>query len=227
MKNMKSNLNKFLIVFLLTIPFLMAQHSDKEKISYTIAGSINAGVVDVQNEENEKPGKNRINRNHMGINLQMPIAPMFIFQQGLLCTTNIAKNTYLSLTSKYKRLNLDLPLNVVYKSLLGNGYMILGFGPNVDYPIGDKAITEEGSASPGRDPDFKTTVAMGDPLIVNYFKSFDAYDNATSAYEMASGIFCQLHTQFGMHKLNPEERPVPNQSSITNAGFALSSGYGF
>ena len=48
----------------------------------------------------------------------------------------------------------------------------------------------------------------GDPLTVPYFKAFDAGGNIFAGYEMASGIFFQLNTQFGMLKINPEDKRI-------------------
>jgi len=37
----------------------------------------------------------------------------------------------------------EMPLNVVYKSLLGNGYVMSGFGPYISYDTGRESILQK------------------------------------------------------------------------------------
>jgi hypothetical protein len=56
----------------------------------------------------------------------------------------------------------------------------------------------------------------------------DAGANAFAGYEMASGIFVQLNTQFGLVSINPQDkRIVDDKSSVKNSGFGVSLGYRF
>jgi ascorbate-specific PTS system EIIC-type component UlaA len=124
-----------------------------------------------------------------------------------------------------------LPLNVVYKAVLGNGKIMIGFGPYIGYAIGGKATLDAGSASLKTDIQFQNVVDAGDPLLVAYFKAFDAGGNIFAGYELASGIFLQLNAQYGMVKINPEDRRVAgvfsDKLSVKNTGFGLSIGYRF
>jgi hypothetical protein len=168
---------------------------------------------------------------HAGVNVQIPIAPEFYFQPGLLFTTKGAEKTYGSLTGTYKLSYIELPLNVVYKGLLGKGYIMVGFGPYIGYGIGGKASIESGSTTIESDIEFKSVVETGDPVLVAYVKPFDAGGNIFAGYEMAGGIFFQLNTQFGMLKINPEDNRAlvvySDKLSVKNTGFGLSLGYRF
>jgi hypothetical protein len=42
---------------------------------------------------------------------------------------------------------LELPLNFLYKPMLGKGHLLLGFGPYVAFGIGGKATYEGGGSS--------------------------------------------------------------------------------
>jgi len=140
----------------------------------------------------------------------------------------VQKNTDGSITSKYKLSYLELPLNLVYKGLLGNGFILIGFGPYVGYGIMGKAIFEGGPVTVESDIEFKSVVETGDPITVAYFKAFDAGGNIFAGYEMANGIFLQLDTQFGMLKINPEDKRISDdKTSIKNTGFGISIGYRF
>jgi len=71
-------------------------------------------------------------------------------------------------------------------------------------------------------------VESGDPILVAYFKAFDAGGNIFAGYQMAGGLFFQVNTQLGMLKINPEDRRIPDdKSSVKNTGFGLSLGYRF
>jgi hypothetical protein len=131
---------------------------------------------------------------HIGVNAQIPVAPEFYFQPGLLFTTKGAKYTT---GSSAKLSYVELPLNFVYKALVGNGNIMLGFGPYLGY-----AIKTSGGA----------------------FKAFDAGGNIFAGYVLASGLFLQLDTQFGMLDINDGN---PLYKSVRNTGFGLSLGYRF
>jgi len=150
---------------------------------------------------------------HAGVNLQLPVAPEFYFQPGLLFSTKGAKIS----TTSYKLSYIELPLNFVYKALVGNGYFMLGFGPYVAYGIG------------GKDIEFKKTVETGDSDAIKYFKPFDAGANLFFGYELPAGLFLQLNTQLGLLDINPEDNRIAgdNESTLKNTGYGISLGYRF
>ena len=86
---------------------------------------------------------------------------------------------------------IEMPLNLVYKGALGNGFVMIGFGPYVAYGISGKQIIEGDSFTFERGVDYN---------------AFDAGGNIFAGFETASGIFLQLDTQFGMVNINPDDR---------------------
>jgi len=121
-----------------------------------------------------------------------------------------------------------MPLNLVYKALLGNGYFMLGFGPYVGYGIGGKVTTEGGDISLDQDIEFQNVVETTDDMTVPYYKALDFGGNIFAGYELSNGIFAQFNTQLGMVKINPEYKILPDDESIVkNTGFGLSLGYRF
>jgi hypothetical protein len=207
-----------------------AQSTEKGKMSFAILGGINLQNLTGKDNNGNKLENDMIIGYHGGVNIQIPIAPEFYFQPGLLFTKKGAKNTYGSLTGTYKLSYIELPLNLVYKGALGNGFVMIGFGPYVAYGIGGKASVEYNSTTYETDIEFKSAVETGDPW-VPYFKAFDAGGNIFAGYEMAGGLFIQLNTQFGMLKINPEDNRVikvySEKLSVKNTGFGLSIGYRF
>lgn len=165
---------------------------------------------------------------HAGVNFQIPIAPEFYFQPGLLFSTKGSKNVSGTLSSTYRLSYIDLPLNLVYKGQVGTGYVLFGFGPYLSYAISGKATYVNGSVEVSNDIDFAKEVNLNDPLLATYFRPFDMGGNIFFGYEMTSGMFLQLNTQLGMVPINPKDNRIPSDDSIVkNTGFGLSLGYRF
>ena len=225
---MKTKLFSLIVILILTASFVMAQSADKAKMSFAVLGGVNLQNLNGKDADGDKLTNDMIIGYHAGVNVQIPIAPTFYFQPGLLFTTKGAKSSIGSLTSTYRLSYVEMPLNVVFKALLGSGYFMIGFGPYIGYGIGGKVKTEGGSITLKTDIEFKKVVEAGDPLTVTYYKAFDAGGNIFAGYETASGIFFQLNTQLGMLKINPEDKRISDdQSSVRNTGFGLSLGFRF
>lgn len=225
---MKNRLISFLLIFLLSATYAFAQSTDKSNTSFAILGGINVQNLNGKAMNGDKLENDIILGYHAGVNIQIPIVPEFFFQPGVLFSTKGAKNTSGLFNSTYKLSYIEMPLNFVYKSILGNGYFQLGFGPYIAYAIGGKVLTEAGDISLESDIDFRNVVELSDPLLTSYFKPFDAGANIFVGYEMANGIFLQMNTQLGLLKINPEDQRVANdKSAVNNTGFSVSIGYRF
>ncbi len=228
---MKTKLIYIALILLLSASLAIAQSTEKGKMSFAILGGVNLQNLTGKDNNGDKLENDMIIGFHAGVNIQIPVAPEFYFQPGLLFTTKGAENTYGSLTGTYKLSYIEMPLNFVYKALLGKGYIMVGFGPYIGYGIGGKASIENESTTIESDIEFKSVLESGDPILVVYFKAFDAGGNIFAGYEMAGGLFFQLNTQFGMLKINPEDnRALPvygDKLSVKNTGFGLSLGYRF
>ena len=225
---MKTRLIAIIMVLMLSASFAIAQSTDESKMSFGILGGVNLQNINGKDFNGDKLENDMIVGFHAGVNIMIPLVPEFYFQPGLLFSTKGAKNTEGLIESTYNLSYIELPLNLVYKSLVGNGYIMLGFGPYVSYGIVGKAKFEGGSVSIENDIVFQNVVESGDPLLSTYFKALDAGGNIFAGYEMAGGLFFQLNTQFGMLKINPEDKRFPNdKSALRNTGFGLSLGYRF
>lgn len=224
---MNARLFSFVMILVLSVTLANAQ-SSAARPSFAVLGGINFQNFNGKDFEGKKLENDLILGFHAGVNMQILIVPQFFFQPGLLFSTKGAKNTEGSLTSKYNLSYIELPLNVVYKGLLGKGNIMIGFGPYIGYGIAGKGTIEGGAATVEVDVEFKKTVEASDPLAVYYFKALDAGGNIFVGYELASGLFFQLNTQLGMIKINPEDNRIPNDESVVkNTGFGLSIGYHF
>jgi len=227
---MKTRLITIVMILMLTVSFAIAQSTDNSKI-FGILGGVNVQNFNGKDNSGDKLENDMIIGYHAGINIQIPLAAEFYFQPGLLFSTKGSESSYGALTGTYNLSYIELPLNLMYKGLLGNGHIILGFGPYIGYGIMGKANLESNSVGIETDIEFTNVVESGDPYLTTHFRPYDAGGNIFAGYEMAGGLFLQLNAQLGMLKINPEDKRViavyGEQLSVKNTGFGLSIGYRF
>lgn len=228
---MRTKLISLALVLALSVPIAIAQSTDKGKISFAVLGGVNFQNLNGKDNNGDKLTNTMLIGYHAGMNIQIPIAPEFYFQPGLMFSTKGAKNSYGTLTGTYKLSYVELPLNLVYKGALGGGFVVVGFGPYLGYGIGGKSSVISGSTTYEKNIVFKSTVNSGDDLFTAYFKSFDAGANIFAGYEMGGGLFLQLNAQLGLVKINPADSRIiqvySEKLSVKNTGFGISLGYRF
>ena len=223
---MKNRIVSIALIFMLSVSFSNAQ--EKSKISIGVLGGLNYQNLNGKDLGGDKLENDMLMGFHGGINIQIPIAPEFYFQPGIIYSSKGAKNTSGSITSTTKLNYIEVPVNMLYKASLGKGFFMLGFGPYVGYGISGNVKTVSGSVTLNRDVKFKSIVETGDNILTPYYKAFDAGANIFVGYEMANGLFLQLDTAFGMLNINPEYKILSaDKSSTKNTGFGLSIGYRF
>jgi hypothetical protein len=225
---MKTIQFSLIFIFTLFVSSTMAQSNDAGRTSFAVLGGVNFQNLNGEDISGDKIENDLLVGYHVGVNVQFPVAPEFYFQPGLMFSTKGAKNTISALTNTYKLSYIELPINFVYKGLVGNGYFMIGLGPYVAYGVGGTAIYEGGSLSSESKIKFKNEVVLGDPVTTVYVKPFDAGGNIFFGYEMASGLFLQLNAQLGMIDIKPGNYLFPDDSStMKNTGYGLSLGYRF
>ena len=219
---MKTRLISVLVALMLTATFATAQ--DNGKMSFGILGGLNFQNLNGKDIVGDKLENDMKIGYHIGANVRIPIAPEFYFQPGILFSTKGAKDNSISPANTINLSYIEMPLNLVYKGLLGTGYIILGLGPYFGYGIMGNVKSDDATT----DIEFTNTVEITDPLTVPYFKAFDAGGNLFFGYELANGISAQMNVQLGMVKINPEYKILSeDKSSIKNTGFGFSLGYRF
>jgi hypothetical protein len=225
---MKTRNLSIALILMLSTTFAFAQYSEQGKTSFGILGGVNLQTFNGKDFIGDKLENDMIVGYHVGFNVLIPVAPEFYFQPGLLFAAKGAKNTNALLTTTYSISSIELPLNLVYRGSLGNGYVLVGFGPYISYGLIGKVNYEGGNLSYEPEFEFKNEVELTDPLTTSYFKPLDAGGNIFVGYEMVGGIFIQLNTQIGMLNIKPEDKRFPSDKSvIKNTGFGLSLGYRF
>lgn len=223
---MRNRLFSILLSLALSASFAIAQ--EKTKMSFAVLGGLNFQNINGKAYNGDKLNNDMLLGFHGGVNVQIPIAPEFYFQPGIMFSTKGDKNTSAQSTSTTKLNYIEVPLNLVYKAALGKGFVMLGFGPYLAYGISGSVKTVSGSLTLDQKITFKSTVETGDNILVPYYKPFDAGANIFAGYEMAGGLFLQLDAQMGMLNINPEYKGfTADKSSAKNTGFGLSLGYRF
>jgi len=224
-----------LIAALFSVALLSNAQQAKEYTtgtSFGLRGGVNFQNVNGKDEDGKKLENDLIVGFHIGANAEIPIAPGFYFQPGVLYTMKGAKGTddFLGQTIKATvRLSyIEVPLNLVYKPTLGTGRLLLGFGPYVAFGIGGEVKYEGGGTTVTQKIKYKKMVMNSDPDDVAYFKPMDAGANFLFGYEFTEKISVQLNAQLGLVKINPEyEGNTNDQTSAKNTGFGFSLGYRF
>jgi len=207
------------------------------QVGFGLLGGVNFQIINGKDNNGDKLENGLLTGFHAGINLNIPVAPDFCFQPGLLFSVKGAKNDFYTPPVKAagdfqtttKLSYVELPLNLLYRPQLGKGYILLGFGPYVAYGIGGMETSDFGSLSYERDVKFKNTaVSLSDWIENAYYKPFDAGANIFFGYELSMGLFLQLNAQLGLLKINPEYSWVTDDKrSYKNTGYGLSLGFRF
>ena len=223
-----------IVVMILGIIFSQAQQktSHTGSTSFGLRAGVNFQNINGKDENDDKLKNDILTGFNIGINAEIPVGVDFYFQPGLLYTIKGAKSEDVILGQLFnttlKISYLELPLNFLYKPLLGTGHLILGFGPYVAFGIGGKATYDGGGSSLSEKIKFQKTVMNSDPNDVVYIRPMDAGANMLAGYEFSNKISFQLNTQLGLTKINPEYEGASNdQTSAKNTGFGVSLGYRF
>ncbi|WP_315821067.1 porin family protein [Paraflavitalea speifideaquila] len=203
----------------------ISQAQTKKSAAGTTTFGIRAGV-NFQNLNGKFAGSDLDNKIKVGfnagVNAEIPIADEFYLQPGLLFSSKGAKadnNSDTKVNINY----LELPVNVVYKTILGTGNLLLGAGPYAAYALGGKIKTNNGNV----DLEFDSNLKPGEILKYGYtFKRFDFGANLLVGYEFSNKFSAQLNAQLGLANISPKIDGLDKKDYRTkNTGFGISLGY--
>lgn len=208
------------------------------QVGFGILGGVNIQNINGTDNSGNKLENGLLTGFHAGINLNIPVAAAFYFQPGLIYSVKGAKNDFFSPDTKAsgdfetttKLSYVEMPLNLLYRPKIGNGYLLLGFGPYIAYGIGGSENSDFlGLVNYERSVKYKNSVNNFTELIENaYYRPFDAGANILFGFESSMGVFLQLNAQLGLLKINPEYTWLDeNESSLRNTGYGISIGYRF
>ena len=224
---MKNILIFIFAALLLSIPAAMSQGTGKYRLKTSVGflagGNYNTmtgkDFVGQRLENNPHPGY------HVGVNIQIPFLEVVYFQPGLNFTTKGTRENNPD-EDRVRLTYLEVPMHVVYKSRLPDGFFYLGAGPYVAYGLQALILTDSGGRDRKTEILFKNVVEPEDQVVARYLRRMDAGAGAIIGYEMYGGLFLQFNVQFGIMKINPEYTMLPdNERELRNAGIGLSLGF--
>ena len=236
---MKTKVISLAVIFLLSMPDGFSQRHPKGDtgVHLGIIAGVNLQNLNGTDFWGEKLDNDFIIGFNAGVNVNIPIAPDFYIQPGLMFSAKGGKQKVIEspskaegneVTTKVSINYLEVPVNLLFRPQAGDGHLLIGFGPYIGYGIFGKVKTKEGSLSNELDIKFKNTVTSSDPSTSSYMRPLDAGGTILFGYELFNGLFFQLNGQLGLLKINPEyENLTNNKTSIKNFGFGLSAGYRF
>lgn len=221
------------ILILATLLLIVATVTNaQDGISFGIRGGIDMQTFNGKDHNGDQLKMNMVPRFNVGVVVDIPVAPDFYFQPGLLYTTKGAKSQDqflgINMSAEYNLSYVELPLSLLYKPTLGNGKLLLGFGPYAAYGIGGKVKYQMNNIETDEKIVYGNEYSS---LIANdlkYFKALDFGANLFFGYQVASGVSLQMNAQLGLVKINADNTLVANgKTELKNTGFGLSLGYSF
>jgi hypothetical protein len=155
-----------------------------------------------------------------GLNVELPLGTGVFLQPGIEFKQKGAEwANGNKLTLNY----IDVPVNLVLKPSLGNGSVLIGFGPYLGYGLGGKVESPDGTE---RDVVFNNDYVASEAADVQ-FKKLDAGANVMAGMELASKLSLMLKAQLGLMNINPKTELVTDPTKYKNTGFGVSLGYRF
>ncbi|MDP2238275.1 MAG: porin family protein [Bacteroidales bacterium] len=222
------------ILFLATFLLIFGSYTNAQSdgLSFGIRGGFDMQTFNGKDHNGDQLKISMVPRFNVGVVVDIPVAPDFYFQPGLLFTTKGAKSQDqflgLDMSAEYNVSYIELPLSLLYKPVLGNGRLLLGFGPYLAYGIGGKVKYEINNVSSEEDIVYGNEYSSVIANDLKYFKALDFGANLFFGYQLSSGISMQVNTQLGLAKINADNTLITNgKTELKNTGFGLSLGYSF
>lgn len=217
---------------ILSTTLVQAQQDKMNGTSFGLRGGVNFQNINGKNNNGDKLKNDILTGFNAGVNAEIPLGTSFYLQPGILFTTKGAKSKTVVLgqdiKSNIKISYVELPVNFLYKPMLGSGHLLLGFGPYIAFGVGGKAKYDGIGLSSTENVKFKKSVALNDPQDVTYFKPIDAGANILAGYEFNNKISFQLNAQLGLTDIRPKyDGATRDKATAKNTGFGLSLGYRF
>ena len=218
-------LNK--LAMLLAIAFLATTFTTaKAQISVGATAGFNMQNITGKNANGDNLSNKLAPRYTIGLNISVPLATEFAVQVGASFATKGAESSdkYTKTTLNY----VEIPLNLVYKPLLGDNHLLLGFGPYMGIGVGGRSKTTISGVTLDRKVVYKNSVAAKEMVTTSevYYRPIDAGVNLLAGYEFSNGFSFQFNAQLGLTKINTTVSDVSSdKTSLKNTGFGVSVGY--
>lgn len=192
------------------------------KTTFGIRAGVNFQNINGK-DGNDKDLDNKIKTGfNVGVTADIPIAPEFYVQPGILFSLKGAKMDDAADT-KINISYLEIPVNFLYKPVLGGGNLLLGFGPYAAFAVGGKIKNDNVDV----DLKFDNEVSPTSPDAYRTLKRFDFGANLLAGYQFSNHLSAQLNAQLGLVNINPKYTGISTDAKAKNTGFGVSLGYSF
>jgi hypothetical protein len=223
--------NKSIFIGSILLLLALTANSQSTGVSFGLRGGLNLQNINGKDLNGDKLTMSMVPRFHLGAVAGIPVAPEFYFQPGLMFSTKGAKSKSdflgMDMSVEYNISYIELPLNFLYKPVVGKGHFMLGFGPYIAYGIGGKAEFTINNTSTEDKIVFANEYSSINPSDWKYFRHLDYGGNLFFGYELSGGLSLQVNTQLGLAKINADNTAVSTKTEFRNTGFGLSLGYNF
>ncbi len=194
------------------------------KTTFGIHGGVNFFNITGKNRSGADLNNEVVTGFSGGVNAEIPLGAGVYLQPGVDFTRKGAENGNYKTTLNY----VDIPVNFIYKPILGTGNLVLGAGPYLGIGVGGKTkFSNAGNtAAIEQDVVFTNDYNTNTPLVPQFSK-LDAGANFLAGYEFANKLSLNLKAQLGLKNINPDTNNSDDETSLKNTGFGVSLGYRF
>jgi hypothetical protein len=216
---MKTKILSLALVTFFSMPLFAQQMTHNEnKTTFGVRGGVNFQTMNGKDANGNKFDYNIKTGFHAGVNAEIPLGTGSYLQPGVLYSQ---KGAEVNNNNKVKLTYIEIPVNFLYKPVLGAGRMLLGFGPYIGFGLGGK-VTSNGIES-----DVEFTKNFNTAVAKPQYKGIDGGANFLAGYELANNVSFQINAQLGLTQLMPGINGNDNPVKLKNTGFGVSVGYRF
>ncbi len=225
-------INKLLLSsFLIALGFA-ATAQNTSKVSFGLRGGFDYRNINGKDQNGDDLKFDMVPRFNGGLVVEIPLAKDFFVQPALLYATKGGKadGNYLGLpaSAEFKLGYLEMPVNFLYKPQLGNGKLLLGFGPYIALGVGGEVEYSSNGNSTTDKIEYTNEYSDANPFDPRYIKPLDYGGNILFGYQFAGGFSAQLNAQLGLAQIKANNLLDPSsQVEFKNTGFGISLGYMF
>lgn len=210
----------FKLMFVSIAGFLSIGAMAQAKTSIGLTGGINWNNINGKTASGSELNNQLKTGFNGGVNVEIPVGTGFYLQPGIEYRQ---KGSELSNGDKLSIGYVEVPVNLVYKPVLGTGSVLLGFGPYIGMGIhGTMDYTDKTA----KDVIF-TNIYSATEATDYQFKKIDAGANFMAGYEFRNKLSASVKAQLGLIDINPESNIEGDHTRYRNTGFGLSMGYRF
>jgi hypothetical protein len=209
----------FVITVLLT--FMLLTTDGFSQPSFGVKGSLNFFNLAQKNVNGDKIENSMIPAFDAGVFAEFPVATEFVLRPELLYTLKGAKSK--DDVSKIHLSYVELPILFLYKGVLYNNKILLGFGPYIALGVGGK-IT---SGNISLDVKFKSDITQAEYSEGWWATPLDFGAKMMAGVEISGGFSVAINASLGLTNIETKIAGEKLDSRTANTGFGLSLGYRF